>query len=191
MRTFFHQAQHQGVFASYRFPGPGQVIPGDQIGQITAREPVDAGLVALAHALPELVESPIGRKRLQHGRQIHLETTLDQGQTFRARQGAEVRVDQFGEQRVAQVAAAELVDVIVELLQQGRHKIHYGAHIRVLFQMRSHVGIILEGMQIGPGQKKNAGFITVIRLVKMPAEYELQHFDLQISGHSPGNRQGA
>ena len=45
----------------------------------------------------------------------------------------------------------ELLRVVVELLEQHRRKIHHGAHRWIPFEVRGHVAIVLDTVQIHPG----------------------------------------
>ena len=66
-------------------------------------------------------------------------------------------VAQHPEQRIADMAALELLFIILQLLDQDGHEIHHRLRLRMLLQMKGHVGVILHGVQIRPGQHIFAG----------------------------------
>jgi hypothetical protein len=82
---------------------------------------------------------------------------------------AQVFVSQHAQQWVSQLSCFKLIDVVLQLVKQDRHKIHDGTNIWMLFQVIGHVRVILDRMQVGPWQQEITAFIVaVIRLMHMP-----------------------
>jgi len=74
-----------------------------------------------------------------------------------------------------------VVQIGLNLFQQHRREVHHRTGIRVGFQVRSHVHIILDAVQIDPGEQElPIAVILIIRLVHMPAKY---HWRAGVRGH--------
>ncbi len=79
------------------------------------------------------------------------------------------------QERIAKPSGGELVRVILELVEQHRGEIDHRAHLGVILQVRSHVAVILDRMQVHPGLGIFAGgVIAVIRLVHVPQQDQIQ-----------------
>ena len=68
----------------------------------------------------------------------------------------------------------ELLSIVVELFEQNRCEVHHAAHLRVRFQVSRHVYIVLQRMQIDPGQAIVAVLaLAVPGLVHMPTQHQI------------------
>ncbi len=115
--------------------------------------------------------------RRNHFGFVTAETALKDQCTLGGAELHRIRMRQQTQQGVAQGACGKLIDVILDLVEQNGHKIHHGAHLGMTLQMSGHVGVILDGVQVCPGQNKIARFIiAVIWLVHMPEEDKINRF---------------
>ncbi len=79
------------------------------------------------------------------------------------------------QQGVAQFSALELVGVILQLVEQHRHPVDHRAHARMVLEMPGHVCVILDRMQVHPGQRElAASLVAVIRLVHVPNQHQIE-----------------
>ena len=103
---------------------------------------------------------------------------------------------QHAQQRIAELAAGKLLRVILYLIEQHRHKIHHAVDLRMALEMRRHIDIILDGVQIDPGQDEFSGrriasadfcghraMIAIIRLVHVPEKNQVEGFHHRESVH--------
>jgi hypothetical protein len=51
----------------------------------------------------------------------------------------------------------ELLRVVLDLVEQHRHEINHAADLRMAFEVRRHVDVVLHGVQVHPGQDELAG----------------------------------
>src|SRR5918994_3941012 len=64
---------------------------------------------------------------------------------------------------------------LLELLDQHGSEIYDGARSRVCLEMRGHIGVILDGMQIGPRQHVlTRQGVTILRLMHVPEQHDGQ-----------------
>ena len=64
---------------------------------------------------------------------------------------------------------------LLELLDEHRREIHHGARGRLRLQMRRHVDVVLDGVQVRPGQHVLAREgIAILRLVHVPQQHDRQ-----------------
>jgi hypothetical protein len=177
------------AFTPYRFPHPGQVIPDQKIMQVL--------VVHIMHAIGIFQETarqirqlPVGGKTIDHASAVGAQTGMQQIHTLLGR----LRQAGFRQGRQQGVAygfaiaqeGMHLCRVVGDLFQENGCEVHHGPCTRHRFQVGSHVGVVLDGVQVGPGQMVLAGQqVTILGLVHMPAQDHLQAF---FNGHdaTPG-----
>jgi hypothetical protein len=121
------------------------------------------------------MQMPVVRIGRQHGGVIAAEAGVEQQPAVVIADGFHVGYGQQAQQRVAEVAALELCRIVFELFEQYRHEIDHGTDLRMALQVRGHVAVVLQAVQIGPGQHEVAvAVIAVIRLVHVPEEDEVE-----------------
>ncbi len=161
---------------------PGEVIPHEQIHEILliqigkqhflSRLSVGAGKL-----LQQRVEMWVG---IDHARGMCPAAGLDQFPAFvdvwRDGGGASQQVEQWVGGGCAIVQKRfDLLRIVVQLLQQHRRKVHHGLHPGIFFQMIRHVIVVLDAMQVDPGQLVIAiQPFSVVGLVHMPAQNQVQ-----------------
>ena len=85
--------------------------------------------------------------------------------------GPEQRQHRIGQRRTAGEVLADAPGDVLELLDEHRTEIDHRARVRVALQMRRHVGVVLDGVQVGPRQRVLAGErVAVMRLVHVPQQ---------------------
>ena len=180
------QGTHTQVIDPGTLPHPGEVVPDQQIDQkliveithgigVFQRVP---GQLSQFVEMPETFDQPVfvcTQTCLQDiASSLHIHRQAGAGQ------GGQQRVP---DQLATLEPGIELLYIIVDLFQQHRGEIDHRPGIRVVLQVGGHVRIVLDPMQIDPGQMIVA--LTrpfVIGLVHMPAEDNLQ-LRLLTSGH--------
>src|SRR5690606_5927515 len=87
------------------------------------------------------------------------------------------RCCQQTEERVTEGPALELRGVVLDLFRQHGHEIHHRTHLWVAFQMVCHVAVVLERVQVNPGQdefwRAGTAMVAVVRLVHVPQQYKI------------------
>src|SRR5665647_911874 len=82
---------------------------------------------------------------------------------------------QQGQQRIAYLALGKLPRVIFQLIQQYRNKIECGTGGWISLQVIRHIGVILDGVEIGPWQHKlTSQYVPIIGLVHVPVKIEVK-----------------
>jgi hypothetical protein len=100
---------------------------------------------------------------------------------------------------VAKLPVGELLRVVLDLVEQYRDEIDDAMNLRMAFQVRRHVDVVLHGMQVHPGQDELAAcravsadfcssagraVVPIVRLVHVPEEDEIELF------HDQGRHRG-
>ncbi len=170
-----HQFGEQRLAAALGFAAPGEVVPGQQVGAIGAGQVGERGRPFAHQRLVQLQQPPEAGKRLDHRRPVAAEAAVQEQRALRGGQVVEAGALQQAQQGVAEHAGLELAHVVVDLIEQHRHEIDHRAHARMALEMRRHVGVVLERVQVGPRQREAAaGTIAVIRLVHVPEEDQIE-----------------
>ena len=186
-----HQFRQQGRAPPFRLAGPRQVIPGDQVGEVASRQIADAKARLVAAQAAQLEQALVARVGSEYARMVAAETGLEQPMALLQGEVVMAFPHQHAQQGIAQGVAVELGDVVLDLVQQHGNEIHHGADRRVALQVGGHVRVVLEAVQIDPGQQELAAVvIAVIRLVHMPEEDQVQlllaHATCRQSGRDGG-----
>ena len=114
-------------------------------------------------------------KWAEHFFMMAFETTLTNQLAILLTDVRQILPDKHRQQRITELVRFELLGVILELLQQNRHKVKCDARNRISFQVVSHIAVILNGVQIGPWQHIFVAYqIAIIRLMHMPIKIEVQ-----------------
>ena len=153
--TFGHQQLDALVLAPFGFGQPGEVIPDQQICNelvVVIRQRFGVFNNGARHACKHFVFV----ETIDQAVFIGAQAIFQQSQAF-LRIFGDHRIRQRAQQRVAQAGtmlqiARQLAGVILDLLQQHRGEIDHRARLRFVFDMRHHVDIILDRMQISPRQ---------------------------------------
>ncbi len=152
-----HQRGQQGVAAALGFAGPGQVVPGHEIGEIGAGEIAVGCFAFVVEQLIHVVQALVVRERRQHGDVVAAKAGRQQQVAFGVVDVLQIGRRQHAQQRIAELAAGELLRVVLDLVEQDRHEIDHAADLRMAFEMRRHVDVVLHGVQVDPGQDELAG----------------------------------
>ena len=175
-------------------PGPGQVIPDQEVGEKLVVD-VEVRLVVATEPVGQVDELPQAGEAIDEMGLVGLVAGEDQLPAPGQVQG-QPRTGEGGQQGVMDALAGgqpslDLPRVILDLFQQHRGEIDHGAGQGLGLQVRGHVRIVLEGMEIDPGQVVLATVRPpVVRLVHVPAQHHRQTRRVQgrgqggISGHS-------
>ena len=132
--------------------------------------------VVAAHVVENVAQPPIVGERFEHGRRMAAESHVEQPGLLFRRQLQRVGHRRNAQQGVAPLAAGKLFGVVGNLVEQHGHEIDRAANVRVMLEVRRHVGVILDGVQENPGQQELAGFrMAIIRLVHVPEKGEISH----------------
>ena len=170
-----HQRSHQRLPATLGLPGPGEVVPRDQVGEIGRRQ-IRQRRFVLALDDPEQVVQPlIALKLRDHVEVVAAEAGVEQQLALGGAEPAEIRLGQQPEQWVAPVPGGKLLGVVLELVEQHRDEIHHGVDTRMALEVSRHVGVVLERVQVAPGQRELAArVVAVVGLVHVPQENDLE-----------------
>ncbi len=172
--ALLHQPLHQLVLAAHAFAGPRQVIPDQQIGLVLRREIIERLGALRLQCLVDIEQPLIMRERRHHFLVMALEAAADNQLTAVPGKIVQIAVGQRSEQGVADFAARELLGIVFELIKQHRHKIESHPGCRVAFKMPGHVRVILDCVQIAPGQDIFAGDgVAIIRLMHVPVKIDV------------------
>ena len=180
-RRALHQTLYGGMCAQ-GMAQPGQVIPHQQVDEILVVEVVQEGEVVLgdlgiAQGDKQLTESRVG---VDHARGVGAQATAQQLPALVRVFGHGAQPGEQFEQRVGDAAAVvqpgpQPLGIVCELFEQYRGEVDHHTHCRVRLEMCRHVAVVLERMQVDPGQGVVAvKGLAVPGLVHVPAEYEAQ-----------------
>ena len=147
------------------------MIPGQQVSQVLSGKITETGWFALQQRI-DLVQAMVRRVRLHHHLVIAAKAAVENQLALSIADRFCILDSEKAQQRVANVAAGELVGVVLELVEQNRNEVEHATGARVRFQMRRHVAVVLEGVQVGPGEGEiTGGVIAIVWLVHMPTEH--------------------
>src|SRR3954468_22047182 len=159
------EGRHQRAFTPYGFAHPGNVIPAQQITEILRRKIACAGIALLLRQTRKFQQSLVGRVGIDQLLVVSLEAGGQYKVAFKGTDLLQVRLCKQAQQRVAKLSGRELVGVVVQLVEQYRREVQRNAYTRVRLEVRSHVAVILDGVQIHPGLRKFSGrMVAEIRL---------------------------
>ncbi len=171
-----HQSRHQMAFAAQAFAGPHEHEPDGEVDVEAAGEVAHGVGVLRPDEGEQVAQAAIRGERFEHGRRVAAEGHVEQPVLLFRRQQVGVGVGDDAQQRIAPLPAAELVAVILDLVEQHRHEIDRAPHAGMAFEVAGHVGVVLERVQQHPGQHEIAAFrVPVVRLVHVPEEGEISH----------------
>src|SRR6185312_8941834 len=155
----------------------GKVVPD--------REVMDELVGSVAHAfqgaerLGYRGELEVGAEALDHLLALGLEACAQQfqalGRLRRHRVGAQERKHGVRQRATGPQVLAHPARDLLELLEQHGREVDHRTRRRVSLQVRGHVGVVLDRVQIGPRQYVLAGErITILWLVHVPQEHDGQ-----------------
>ena len=170
--------------------GPCQVVPDQEVSQKLVVN-IKLGLVVVAEPVGQVDEFPQAGEAVDEMGLVGLAAGGDEVPASGHIQG-QPRTGEGGQQGVPDACAGrqpglDLPGIVLDLLQQDRGEIDHGASLGLGLQVRGHVRVILEGVEVDPRQVELAAARSpVVRLVHVPAQYHRQAPRVQvgISGHS-------
>jgi len=180
------QHLHALVLAPHRLAQPGEVVPHQQVDEELLAD-VDAGFRVLEKTARHFRQPAVGDVAADQGLFIGAQALAEQLQPLTTI-GRQHRIGQRRQQGVADTLAVgeeglDLAGVIVQLLQQGGGEIDHRARLRLGLEMGRHVGVILDGVQIGPRQLILAvRAVAILRLMHVPAQHHVQAGLLRLVG---------
>ena len=172
---FGDQSGHDVVAASYCLPHPRDVIPAEQIAKVLRRQIGSSGFaVALRHSM-ERKQPAVCRVGFDQLLMVGPEAGIQNKIALFQVELLKIRLRKQAQQRVAEASAGELIGVVLDLIEQYGREVQHHAHARVRFEMRSHVAVVLDGVQVHPGLHEiSAGVIAEIGLVHVPQQNQIQ-----------------
>ena len=167
------EPRHQRVAAPHGLPEPRQVIPDRQIVDELIRGVGDA--LGRTERLGDRRQLEVRTEALDHVLAVPAQAGAQQrqalGRRARHRVRPEEREHRIGQRRTGLQMLGDAPCDLLELLDEQRGEVDHRARGRVRLQVRRHVGVILDGVQVGPRQRVLAGErIAVLRLVHVPQE---------------------
>ena len=112
-----HQLFDDAMLAPQGFTGPGQDIPGGEVGKVLARQVVRVVSVLGPNEVPQVAQLPVGSKRLQHAQGIAAKSCFEQPGAVGFWQGIRIRPAQAAQQPIAPLAVIKLLAVIFDLVE--------------------------------------------------------------------------
>ncbi len=162
--------------AAQAFAGPHEHEPDGEVDVKTAGQVAHGVGVLRPDEGEQVAQAAIRGERFEHGRRVAAEGHVEQPVLLCRRQQVGIGVGDDAQQRIAPLPAAELVAVVLDLVEQHRHEIDRAAHAGMALEVAGHVGVVLERVQQHPGQHEIAAFrVPVVRLVHVPEEGEISH----------------
>ena len=169
-----HQLGQRRLPSHLGFARPDQVIPDQDVGEIGAGEIARRPALAVEQ-LVQFLQALVARIGRHHALMVAGKAAGQHQAALGLVHAIQVFPRQQAQQGIAEGAGFELARVILDLVEQHRHEIHHRPHSRMVLQVRRHVGVVLEGVQVGPRPAEfAAGEVPVIRLVHVPEKDQLE-----------------
>ncbi len=180
LASLFDQAFDQRVRLLEQGIEPGKIEPDLQveiilIGKIARR--VQQVVVGYAET-PPVEQAPVAGIGFDHRIPVRHERVLEQKELiFERKSGRRFQRDR--EKRVGRAVA----DIVVDLLQKGRHKVEGLMDVRKIGQQRRHIIIILDAVHADPGKDiRSRKVVLIVRLVHVP----YKGYGKRVIGHDTG-----
>ena len=178
------------VRGAHRLAEPGEVVPGDEVGEVAAIVEVAPAFRVGVGPARQVDQPAVGREAVDHPARVGASARRDQlvllvrvGRRRGRRERLQQRIANrgaVGERRV------DLARVILELVEQHRREVDHRPGARLGLEVRGHVHVVLDAVQVGPGLAVDAARrVEVLRLVHVPAEHDLERVVVGGQGQGP------
>jgi hypothetical protein len=151
-----HQPCDQRIAPPLRLAAPGEVIPGHQVGKILGGKITTGAFALRREHLVKLVQALVLGEGRQHGGVVAAKAGSQQQIPFGFEMAPRSGVASMRSRGSRKRPLANCCAVILDLVEQHRHEVHHAPDLRMALQVRRHVGVILHGMQVHPGQHELA-----------------------------------
>jgi hypothetical protein len=167
------EARHQRIAAPHGLPEPRQVMPDGQILNELIGGVGDA--LESTERLGDRRQLEVRPEALDHVLAVPAQAGAQQrqalGRCARHRLRTEECQHRIRQRRTGLEVLGDAPCDLLELLDEQRGEVDHRARGRVRLQVRRHVGVILDGVQVGPRQRVLTGErVAVLRLVHVPQQ---------------------